>query len=164
MLQNAQRRRWNVRRMLGVTSLAGALLCAGLAVASLPSVNTAFESDDNHASQVADRDLLNHGHSGTIELSGVHVVVDPESGVLRAPIGNELAEMQSSFSQLLRQDDEGLVAETLADGSRKVMLDGRYLTASVIRVNPDGTASFASVRTPEAAMAHVTGTNALEVE
>ncbi len=80
--------------------------------------------------------------------AGMLVVVDPETKELRAPVGNEAAELLKGVPAL-NQSSEGLKKVRLPDGSYMMNLEGRFQEFSVVRRSADGGLAPACVSAPE---------------
>ena len=113
---------------------------------------------------------------GTADL---RVAVDPETGELGlAPASDNLAsdklasEDQTSvdpakaLSSSLSRSTDGLVVQRMPNGARRVHLQGRFQSASVVRIDENGELDFNCVESSEAAASHRAGCthgNKLEV-
>ena len=62
----------------------------------------------------------------------------PEAPKMTPPAGTPTTDL----SNALRRDDEGLVIETLPDGTERMDLQGRFRDVLVAVRNPDGTISI----------------------
>lgn len=80
--------------------------------------------------------------------AGMVVVVDPETKELRAPVGNEAAELLKDLPAL-NQSSEGLRQVRLPDGSYMMNLEGRFQEYSLVRRDADGRLAPACVSGPE---------------
>lgn len=80
--------------------------------------------------------------------AGMVVVVDPETKELRAPVGNEAAELLKNVPAF-NQSSEGLRQVRLPDGSYMVNLEGRFQEYSLVRRGADGQLAPACVSGPE---------------
>ncbi len=81
-------------------------------------------------------------------VSGMVVVVDPETKQLRAPQGRE-AEALLGAIPALNQSDAGLVQVRLPDGSYMIDLQGRYQEYAFVTVGSDGKLRAACGSSPE---------------
>ena len=68
--------------------------------------------------------------------SGFRIAIDPETGDL---IGMPPADDAFSLDQALSRSSAGLVPVRRPDGSVSVHLQGRFMSASVVRLEADGT-------------------------
>jgi len=67
--------------------------------------------------------------------AAMRVAIDPETGEL-GPTTDKAAEVQ--LQQLLRRDSDGLVEVVHPDGSVSIDLEGRFMNASLARIDADG--------------------------
>jgi len=70
---------------------------------------------------------------------GKMVFIDPATGrVSSTPTAEQRAAMQARVADMLSQSDEGLLDEVLANGAVLRDLQGRFQSATVVRIAPDG--------------------------
>jgi hypothetical protein len=81
--------------------------------------------------------------------SGQQVAVDAKSGKLRKPTQEEIDALVSGMK--LNDSSEGLKAKTVGSGTVVMDLEGRFETATVAKINPDGTISTACVNNEKGA-------------
>jgi hypothetical protein len=81
-------------------------------------------------------------------VSGMVVVVDPETKQLRAPVGRE-AEALLGAIPAMNQSDAGLKQVRLPDGSFMMDLQGRFQEYAFVTVGPDGKLRAACGSSPE---------------
>jgi hypothetical protein len=67
------------------------------------------------------------------------IVVDAKTGRLRKPTPEEVAAILDFLEPLTRTGPEGLEFKTLSDGTRQVLLDGRFDNVVLARPAADGT-------------------------
>jgi len=77
--------------------------------------------------------------------AGMRAFIDPETG----RIGMMPATVPDDESMILNDSDEGLVNETLSDGSHRINLQGRFQEYAVVRIGPNGERVFDCVRDPK---------------
>lgn len=117
--------------------LAGALLALMLVLASGAFAQHAAKGnapDDSNAS-----------------VSGQQVAVDAKSGKLRKPTQEEINALVSGMK--LNDSPEGLKAKSVGNGTVVMDLEGRFETATVAKINPDGSVSTACVNNSKDAKA-----------
>ncbi len=87
--------------------------------------------------------------------AGMVVGIDPASGELGPPTADQIQAMQADSDPTLDRSTEGLEMITLADGSQRVNLQGRFRAFSVLTLGADGTARVECVegRVPALALA-----------
>jgi hypothetical protein len=88
-------------------------------------------------------------------LGGLVAARDAETGELRAPTAEELAELAAEFGLL--RSDEGLVPVVRPDGTVTVNLQGRYLDFALATRGPDGAAVPHCTSEPAQAVSILTG-------
>ena len=67
------------------------------------------------------------------------VFIDKTTGrVTRTPTAEQRAAMQAKVANLLSRSDEGLVDVTLPGGAVLRDLQGRFMSATIVRIAPDG--------------------------
>jgi hypothetical protein len=81
--------------------------------------------------------------------SGQQVSVDAKSGKLRKPTQEEIDALVSGMK--LNDSSEGLKAKSVGNGTVVMDLEGRFETATVAKINPDGTVSTACVNNAKGA-------------
>lgn len=75
--------------------------------------------------------------------AAMRVFLDPETGEVGAqPDPNVAFELDAGTENALRYDDEGLKTTHHANGAVSVDLDGRYQSASVVRLDENGKLMF----------------------
>ena len=67
--------------------------------------------------------------------AAMRVAIDPETGEF-VPAVDKAADVQ--LQQLLRRDSDGLVEVVHPDGSVSIDLEGRFMNASLARIDADG--------------------------
>ena len=72
-----------------------------------------------------------------VSKSGMIVVVDPETGELKAPTAEEINEISAKAE--LDQSPEGLTSKTLPDGTEMINLQGGFMNYSVTGTAKDNT-------------------------
>lgn len=118
----------NQRRTHRTLLALSALLAAGLSVAAAEPTPA--------APPLASQEQKPQATPGAAQ-AGVVVVVDPETKELRAPVGNEAAELLKDVPAL-NQSSEGLKQVRLPDGSYMMNLEGRFQEFSLVRRAGDG--------------------------
>ena len=91
----------------------------------------------------------NAGDDANANASGQQVSVDAKSGKLRKPTQEEIAALVSGMK--LNDSSEGLKAKTVGNGAVVMDLEGRFETATIVKINPDGTLSTACVNNAKGA-------------
>jgi hypothetical protein len=91
-------------------------------------------------------------------LGGLVAARDPETGELRAPTAEELAELAAEFAVL--RSDEGLVPVVRPDGTVTVNLQGRYLEFALATRGADGAAVQHCASEPGQVVSILTGAQA----
>ena len=91
----------------------------------------------------------NAGDDANANASGQQVSVDAKSGKLRKPTPEEIAALASGMK--LNDSSEGLKAKTVGNGAVVMDLEGRFETATIVKINPDGTLSTACVNNAKGA-------------
>lgn len=84
-----------------------------------------------------------------VAAAGMLAFRDPVTGELRPPTEAELAAIRPQLEALFNQSSEGLEQIELPDGSVGVDLQGRFATAVVATVGPDGTVTTRCVNRAE---------------
>jgi hypothetical protein len=118
-----------------------ALLALAFAVAASASASTqegGAEAAPTQAPPVEARAATQAAPAPAAPLGGLVAARDPETGELRPPTAEELAELAAEFAGL--RSDEGLVAVVRPDGTVTVNLEGRYLDFALATRGPDGAA------------------------
>lgn len=113
-------------------------LAAGVAQAERPAVESNAAASKTPAAPSERVDSV----------SGMVVVVDPETKQLRAPQGRE-AEALLGAIPALNQSDAGLVQVRLPDGSYMIDLQGRYQEYAFVTVGADGKLQHGCAASPE---------------
>lgn len=83
--------------------------------------------------------------------SGQQVAVDAKTGKLRKPTQEEIDALVSGMK--LNDSPEGLKAKSVGNGSVVMDLEGRFETATIAKINPDGTLSTTCVNNAKGAEA-----------
>ncbi len=129
----------NPRRPTWILLSLATVLAAGLSAAAAEAPQA-----DQPAAQQEQRPQAAPG----VAQHGMVVVVDPETKELRAPVGNEAAELLKDVPAL-NQSSEGLTQVRLPDGSYMMNLEGRFQEYSLVRRAADGQLAPACVSGPE---------------
>jgi hypothetical protein len=87
--------------------------------------------------------------AGAIGEAAQKVAVDPQDGQLRDLTPEEARALVSSLTRSLAESDAGLVKTVLPSGAVKVDLKGRFESATLAKVGPDGTVASECVTTIE---------------
>lgn len=88
-----------------------------------------------------------------VNVEGVQVAVDPQTGKLREPTPEERQALIQAMQRLLSTSTDGLTVVQHPDGSETVDLEGRFQNLSVAKINADGTVSKQCVTTVKEAAA-----------
>lgn len=88
-----------------------------------------------------------------VNVEGVQVAVDPQTGKLREPTPEERQALIQAMRRLLSTSTDGLTVVQHPDGSETVDLEGRFQNLSVAKINADGTVSKQCVTTVKEAAA-----------
>lgn len=71
--------------------------------------------------------------------AGLRVYLDPETGAVGAPPENSaVVQLNDELQNALRHDEEGLVFVKHPNGATSVDLQGRYESASYVRIDENG--------------------------
>jgi len=82
---------------------------------------------------------IESGSTGAPGTAGLRVYLDPETGDVGAPPENStVVQLNDELQNALRQDEVGLQFVTHPDGAVSVDLQGRYESASYVRVDANG--------------------------
>jgi hypothetical protein len=73
------------------------------------------------------------------------ITVDRQSGQLRLPTAEETQELVDRLVAMTDRSTDGLEATTLANGTTRVDLQGRFASVMLARPNPDGTSEVRCV-------------------
>jgi len=76
--------------------------------------------------------------AGSAVLHGMRVVIDPETGELRAPTPGEAKAMSIRLKSAVNRSSKGLYSVTHVDGTQSLNLQGRFLNVSTATVGSDG--------------------------
>ncbi|MEM7049632.1 MAG: hypothetical protein AAF604_08235 [Acidobacteriota bacterium] len=117
-----------MRRASVVVAVVGVLACGVWAYASFATANPSV------APVIAEIEIA---PEPTAEGQGMRAFIDPETGELRAPTAEEVAE-SGLASAIAERTDVGLTRVERADGSTSVDLQGRYMSYAVARIADDG--------------------------
>ncbi len=117
-----------MRKRVGVTVLLLGVIAATVVVLS-PG-----ETKDSNALAVGSTDV------SPVGTSAMRAYIDPETGQLTTGIEpvESVIELNPELENALRQDSEGLVPEYRANGTVALNLQGRFQSASVVRIGEDG--------------------------
>lgn len=74
---------------------------------------------------------------------GLIVEVDPPAGEVSATVGGSDVARQIASDAALTRSTDGLEVQMLPDGSRRVDLQGRFRSYSVVTISADGTLTMA---------------------
>lgn len=113
----------------------GKLPCAAFRIAAWAVVAALATAT---AGLAQEKPVTSEAAAGPQGLGGLQVSIDPATGKLRAPSPEEARAMTASLERIFRQSTQGLQAEQRSDGSLKLDLEGRFLSVSLGRRNPDG--------------------------
>ena len=117
-----------MNRRVGVTAL---LLIVGVATAIVLAPGDSTESSAMAVS------------SNDVTAPGMRAYLDPETGEVTSKIDPDAAiELDAGTQNALRYDDEGLETVHHANGAVSINLDGRYQSASVVRMDENGKFTF----------------------
>ena len=81
----------------------------------------------------------NGGSRGKSYKATRDITIDKQTGKLRKPDAEEIAELVSTLEELTRRPDAGLESEALSTGGHAMSLDGGYQGVFLVRPNADGT-------------------------
>ncbi len=94
--------------------------------------------------------------AATAPAAGMLAFRDPVTGQLRPPTADELDALRPQLEALFNQSSEGLEQIELPDGSVGIDLQGRFASAVVATVQPDGTVTTRCVNGAEGLLEPVT--------
>lgn len=85
--------------------------------------------------------------------AGLRLYLDPETGeITTRPTPEQELRLSEALQRALSREFEDLTPFSLRGGGTGVHLDGRFQSATVLRVRPDGTYSITCVEDPEQAV------------
>lgn len=119
-----------LRTFVGSTLVLGVLLLAG----------TAWGQEASNASpKPTDKDTM------TVVVAGQQVAIDRQTGKLRQPSPEESRALAEALKESFSRSVAGLDVFHYPDGSVSILVDGRFESASLAKVNSDGSVSTACV-------------------
>ncbi len=129
--------------------------CLTMVAAVLVVVGPAAAGEGPQA-EAPETSVVTPGAQLPVGAAGKMVFIDPATGrVTSTPTAEQRAAMQDEVADMLNQSDEGLFDEFLPNGAVLRDLQGRFQSATVVRIAPDGsqhqecTTSLARVTTLE---------------
>ncbi|MFQ5665885.1 MAG: post-PEP-CTERM-1 domain-containing protein [Candidatus Binatia bacterium] len=123
--------RWQ-RQVLATSLVLGGLCVLGGDVAVHTAQPNAHATAKTKASQKADGVVIRRGAAGQ------RIYVDPETGRMGAPPPGRSLSAVVSLDPAMSTSDQGLLEVPAPGGGMMVDLQGRFRSAAVARVKPDG--------------------------
>ncbi|RLE23928.1 MAG: hypothetical protein DRJ65_10845 [Acidobacteria bacterium] len=115
-------------RIFLITVMVAVLAAAGVVVA-----------DEGPKVEAPETPVVTPEAQAPVGAAGRMVFIDPATGrVTSTPTAEQRVAMQDEMAGMLNQSDEGLFDEFLANGAVLRDLQGRFQSATVIRIAPDG--------------------------
>ncbi len=139
-------------RLTPLRALGGALALA-LAATAIAQMSGVFSSRHPVSAQPAPAESYAPGHAA------MRATLDPETGRVRVGLASAAETLDPGTIEALRRDTEGLHPEYRADGSVRVHLQGRFQSASVAHIGPNGKTFLCSDEADHVA-GHLQGTGA----
>lgn len=135
----------------GSSSLRRLALAAALVVMAAALVATAEEPVATTAPEVAATALSVEQAAQPLAADGLVVYLDPATGAPTAhPTADQVAAMQAALAAALDRSQDGLYDVELPDGTVMRDLQGRFQSAEVVRIAPDGSLHQACTTNPDA--------------
>jgi hypothetical protein len=128
-------------------------------ILSLTVVLASWSATTAFAQAAAKSSATDDGYAA-VQVAGQQVAIDRATGKLRQPTPQEAKALAAGLMKFLNRSSAGLTAVQHPNGATSMDLQGRYLSVSVAKVNPDGTVSEKCVTSIKAAKNFVGRTTA----
>ena len=125
-MMNQLRSRTSALLLPAMTALALALGTSTSAVAQKSVAPKATAADDGYT---------------YVPFAGQTVAIDRQTGKLRPPTPEEARKLAEGLKNFLSRSDQGLTIVTHPNGAQSVDLQGRFQTATLAKINRDGSTS-----------------------
>ncbi|MEN8164669.1 MAG: hypothetical protein ABFS37_11120 [Acidobacteriota bacterium] len=114
------------------------VVCLTMVAAVLVVVGPAA-ADEGSKTEAPETSVATLEAQPQVGAAGKMIFIDPATGrVTGTPTAEQRAAMQARVADMLNQSDEGLFDEVLANGAVLRDLQGRFQSATVVRISPDG--------------------------